>query len=144
MFKYLTKLSLVLLWVVCLISCSSANNKPILIRFSPDSTAIVFSGIDPAGLLQVRNTPNIDTAYSGIISIIKMEDDGDAVGIEKQVRGKIHVNDSTIVFSPLGSFVPGKNYLITSYLNAKFGDVSMMLTGKLNNKVKPEQVILKR
>jgi hypothetical protein len=115
-----------------------------MIRFSPDSAAIVFSDIDPAGLLQVKNTPDIDTAYSGVISVIEVPAENDSTGLERPLPGKLHVTDSTIVFNPSESFIAGRSYRVISYLNAKFGSASMMLTGKLNSRVKPEQVILER
>ncbi|SEA26121.1 hypothetical protein [Pedobacter hartonius] len=144
MCRYLIKLPLVYIGVVCLISCSPANNKPILIGFSPDSASIVFSDIDPAGLLQVRNTPGIDTAYSDVISVIPVSGENDSIAAERTLGGTLHITDSTIVFSPSEPFVVGRSYRVISYLNAKFGNVSTMLTGKLNNRVKPVQMILKR
>jgi len=144
MCRYLIKLPLVSVGVVCLISCSPANNKPILIGFSPDSTAIVFSDIDPAGLLQVRNTPGIDTVYSDVISVIPVSGESDSTATERTLAGKVRITDSTIVFNPSEPFIAGRSYRVISYLNAKFGSASMMLTGKLNSRVKPAQVILKR
>lgn len=144
MFKYFVRSPLILLSVVCLVSCSSANNKPVLIGFSSDSTAIEFRDIDPAGLLQVRNTPNIDTAYTNVISVVQAPLENDSVGIEMPVPGKVRVTDSTIVFRPSVPFVHGRDYLVISYLNAKFGNSAMIFNGKLNHSVKPRQVILKR
>lgn len=140
MFKYFVRSPLMLLSVVCLVSCSSANNKPVLIGFSSDSTSIEFRDIDPAGLLQVRNTPDIDTAYTNVLSVVET----DSTGIEMPVPGKVQVTDSTIVFHPSMPFVHGRDYLVISYLNAKFGNSAMIFSGKLNHSVKPRQVILKR
>lgn len=144
MFKYFVRSPLVLLSVVCLVSCSSANNKPVLIGFSSDSTSIEFRDIDPAGLLQVRNTPHIDTVYTNVISVAKMPLETDSAGSEMPVKGKVQVTDSTIVFHPSVPFVHGRDYLVISYLNAKFGNSEMIFSGKLNHSVKPRQVILKR
>lgn len=144
MFKYFVRSPLMLLSVVCLVSCSSANNKPVLIWFSPDSTSVEFRGIDPAGLLQVRNTPDIDTAYANVISVVEMPLETDSAGTEMPVKGKVQVTDSTIVFHPSVPFIHGRDYLVISYLNAKFGNSAMIFSGKLNHSVKPRQVILKR
>lgn len=140
MFKYFVRSPLMLLSVVCLVSCSSANNKPVLIGFTSDSTSIEFRDIDPAGLLQVRNTLHIDTAYTNVLSVVET----DSTGIEMPVPGKVQVTDSTIVFHPSMPFVHGRDYLVISYLNAKFGNSAMIFSGKLNHSVKPRQVILKR
>lgn len=142
--KSFIKSSLVWLLATNLISCSSANNKPVSIMFSADSSSIVFCDIDPAGLLQVRNTPGIDTAYSGVISILEEPDDDHSTGTELPYPGKIQVTDTTLVFKPDQPFVAGRSYLINSYMNVKFADPEMMLKGKINHGVKPEQVILKR
>ncbi len=144
MFKCFTKVPFILFCTACLVSCSSANNKPVLIRFSSDSTSIEFRDIDPAGLLQVRNTPHIDTSYSNVISVVQAPPEADSMGMELPVPGKIQVTDSTILFHPLMPFIRGRNYLVISYLNAKFGNPAMIFSGKLNHSVKPVQVILKR
>lgn len=144
MFKSLIKLPLVCAVVVCLISCSSANNKPVLIQFSQDSNAVIFSGIDAAGLLQLRNTPGIDTAYSSVLSVMELPEENDSAGLERAVAGRIVISDSTAVFKPQHAFSRGKSYQVISYLNAKFGNAGMMLTGKLDHKVKPQKLILTR
>lgn len=144
MLKCSVNSSLLLLWMMCLISCSSANNKPLYIRFSADSTAIVFSGIAPAGLLQVRNTPHIDTVYSDVISILQIPVENDTTNMEAPFPGKISFTDSTIVFNPSAPFIKGRSYTVKSYLNARFGNARMIFSGKLSHSVKPEGVILTR
>ncbi|WP_158796523.1 hypothetical protein [Pedobacter sp. L105] len=144
MFKCFVLSPLLLLCVISLVSCSSANNKPLLIKFSPDSSAIVFSGIDPAGLLQVRNIPHIDTAYSALISIVQQPAENDSSAMELPFPGKLSLTDSTVVFKPSTPFVKGRSYEVVSYLNAKFNNAVMLFSGKLNHRVKPEQAILKR
>lgn len=144
MYKCFVKYPLVLLLAVFLFSCSSANNKPIVIRFSPDSTAVIFSDIDPAGLLQVKNAPGIDTGYNRILSVMETPSDDDSVSVEKPLPGKVRVTDSTVVFEPLTPFVPGKSYRVVSYMNVKFAGASMIWSGKLNQGVKSNQVLLKR
>jgi hypothetical protein len=144
MYKYLIKLPLLSLFVVCLISCAPANNKPVLIRFSADSSKIILSGIAPAGLLQLKNTPGIDTAYSDIIHVMELPGDNFAAGVERELPGKVKISDSTVVFTPRDSFVRGKSYQVVSYMNARFGDAGMILKGRLDHKVKPSYIILNR
>jgi hypothetical protein len=144
MYRYLIKLPPVFLFVVCLISCAPANNKPVLIRFSADSSRIIFSGIDAAGLLALRNTPGIDTSYSSVLSVVELAGENDSAGVERQLPGRIDIADSTVIFTPRDSFVRAKSYQVVSYLNARFGDAGMILTGKLDHKVKPFQIILRR
>lgn len=144
MYKYLIKVPLVFFLVACLISCSPANNKPVLISFSSEHNAILFSGIDPAGLLELRNTPGIDTSYSSVISVMEIPGENDSLGFEIAFPGRLAILDSTIVFTPRAVFSKGKSYRVVSYLNAKFGNAGMMMTGKLDHKVKPQSVVLRR
>ena len=115
-----------------------------MITFSPDSSAVVFSGIDPAGLLQVRNTPHIDTAYSKVLSVLQSPSDQYPESMEYAVPGKVMVTDSTVIFLPAKPFIKGQRYLVVSYMNVKFGTPAMIFSGKLSQNVKPEQVILQR
>jgi len=144
MIKCLVKVSLILIGTACLISCSSANNKPVLISFSSDSTSIVFSNIDPAGILQVAHTPGIDSSFSQLISVSRLPAEEDSTGMELPLQGKIRISDSTITFLPQQPFIRGSDYLVVTYLNASFANSGMLLSGKLNPSVKPRQVILKR
>lgn len=133
-----------MLLAACLMSCSSANNKPLSIRFSTDSTAIVFSVIDRAGLLQIRNRPHVDTAYTDLISVLETSDDEDSTEKEHEVPGKLMVTDSTLVFKPLKSFVRGKHYVVFSYMNSGFANTEKVLSGQLNHRIEPQQAVLKR
>lgn len=144
MYSCLLKLSPVLFGVACLTSCSSANNKPLSIKFSPDSTSIVFSGIDPAGLWQIKSRPGTDTAHADVVSVLEMESDGDSSGMEHNVAGKLEITDSNLIFKPEKSFISGKNYLIISYMNVKFATNQKIISGQLNHSVKPQQMVLKR
>ncbi|MGY0039751.1 hypothetical protein [Pedobacter sp. NJ-S-72] len=144
MYSYLFKIPPLLFGVACLMSCSLANNKPLSIKFSADSTSIVFSDIDPAGLWQIKNRPGIDTAHADVVSVLEMSSDDDTSGIEHNVAGKLMITDSNLVFKPVKSFISGKNYLVISYMNVKFASNQKIISGQLNHSVKPQQVVLKR
>lgn len=144
MYSRLLKSVPVLFGIACLMSCSSANNKPLSVRFSPDSTAIIFSDIDPAGLGLIRNIPGVDTAHADLITVLETPADEDTTSMEHNVRGKLEVTDSTLVFRPAESFISGKNYLVISYMNAQFASTDKIISGRLNPGVKPQQVMLRR
>ena len=144
MFKCCIQSSWLFLSVISLVSCSSANNKPLPVGFSQDSSSIVFRDIDPAGLLQVKNIPHIDTVYSAFISVSQTPSENDSIGVEQSMPGKVTVTDSTIIFFPSKSFVKGQSYEVISYLNAKFSSPAMIFSGKLNHSVKPQHIILVR
>ena len=138
------RLPCMILWTIILNSCSSANNKPLSIAFSTDSSSIILSNIDPAGLLQVRNTPHIDTSFSAVVAVTQIPAENDTAGIELPYPGRLTITDSTLVFRPVRPFVHGQDYLIVSYLNTKFSSPEMIWSGRLNNKVKPVQKKLSR
>ncbi|MBB6273483.1 hypothetical protein HDF26_003943 [Pedobacter cryoconitis] len=144
MYSCLLKLPPVLFGVACLMSCSLANNKPLSIQFSPDSTSIVFSDIDPAGLWQLKNRPGIDTAHADVVSVSEVSPDDDIADMEHDVAGKLEITDSNLVFKPQKSFISGKKYLVISYMNVKFATNKKIISGQLNHSVMPQQVVLKR
>lgn len=113
-------------------------------KFSVDSSAIVFSGIDAAGLLTIRNMPANDTALTALITVLEAPAENDTTGMEHPLKGKIEATDSTVVFTPEAEFVKGKTYLVSSYLNVKFADSKMLWSGKLEKDVKPREDELKR
>jgi hypothetical protein len=144
MFKWFFRCPFILTGVIFLFSCSPANNKPVLIAFSADSTAIVFSGVNRAGLFKVRGIPNIDTAYQQVLSVMETPGEDDSTSMELPFPGKLRFTDSSVVFDPLTPFVSGKSYLVVSYMNVKFANTEMVLSEKLNSRLKPDQVVLTR
>ena len=69
-----------------------------MIGFSPDSNAIIFSGIDAPGLLGLRNTPGIDTSYSSVLSVRELPGQNDSIGFEREFAGLI-ITTVRIVYS---------------------------------------------
>lgn len=144
MYKCFVWTALICFGAVCSFSCSSANNKPFSVRFSADSSSIVFSGVDPAGLLVIRNTPAADTSSAGMITVLEMPAVNDTTGMERQVSGQVSATDSTVVFKPLKAFVKGRSYQVLSFLNVKFADKKMIFTSQMSQNVKPRVVVLER
>lgn len=124
--------------------CSSADKKSLRIDFSPDSTAIVFSGIDQAGLNQLRNAQYPDSVLSELISVLQTPSEKDTNIREIPVQGHLKLTDSTIVFYPDTSFVSGRDYLVITHLNTSFVDAKRILTNEVRIKVKPVQKLLSR
>lgn len=133
-----------MLYLLCMLSaCSSANNKPLCIGFSADSTAIVFKDIDPAGLLQLQQLPAGDTTLKRLFSVTR-PGALDTSLREQMLPGKFKLTDQTLLFIPDQPFVKGSNYLVSSYLNLQPGSFKKMLRGELNYHTKPVQRLLKR
>jgi hypothetical protein len=125
-------------------ACSSANNKPVSIGFSRDSTTILLKNIDPAGLHQLQTMGSMDSLSEALVHVLDTPADEDSTGIEQEVPGKIRLLKDALEFRPLKPFARGRQYLVTSYLNVRFGNLQNALKGTLSNRVKPTQQLLKR
>lgn len=130
--------------LVLLYGCSNTNNKPLSIVFSADSTKIVFDHIDQAGLLELQHKEASDSVFNGLISVLSMPSEQDVTPEELPVAGKVMVTDSNLVFIPLQPFVKGRDYLVITYLNIRFGDAKQVMKGKLNYRIQPLQKVLSR
>ncbi|SDL93786.1 hypothetical protein SAMN04488084_1033 [Pedobacter antarcticus] len=124
---------------VCLIACNTANNRPLSVGFSADSNSIVFKQIDPAGLQLLRQELPADSAFSTLIRVLEKDRGEDT---ERNIAGIFSVTDSSIVFIPEHTFSKGKDYLVVSYLNARFATAGMLLKGKMDHQLKPEEYLL--
>lgn len=137
-------LKLIFCLPVCLLSCSSANNKPLSVGFSSDTGAIIFTPVDPAGLFQLSNTPGIDTAFSGILAVMEEQRGMETEQPGRQLKGKLRISGDSVLFLPSAPFVRGRSYQVTSFLNTRFASPEMVLKGKLNHTLKPQQFLLTR
>lgn len=134
----------VLSFLSLMLSCSSANNKPLLVGFSADSNAIVFKNIEPAGLLQLQNLPAGDSTLSRMVAVSELVLSIDSIEKEQLLAGAVRVNDSVVVFVPKQAFVKGRDYRVVSYLNVQFGSLKKMLKNELSYRLKPAEKILRR
>jgi hypothetical protein len=125
-------------------ACSSANNKPLSIGFSADSTMILVSNIDPAGLHRIQPMGDPDSLEQALVTVLDTPSDEDSTSQEAQVPGKIRIIDNVLEFKPEQPFKKGRQYLVISYLNVRFGDLQSALKGTMRNGVKPNQKLLKR
>jgi hypothetical protein len=144
MVKSLVKQLVVLIFPAFLFACSSANNKPLLINFSRDSSAIVFSNIGQAGLLQLQKVSDNDSMLNSLIAVLQSPSEKDPTSKELPVDGKVLVTDSNIVFIPVRPFVKGRDYLVITHLSARFGAARDLLKGEVTNRVRPQQKLLRR
>lgn len=124
--------------------CSSDEQKTLSIDFSPDSTAVVFSGIDQAGLTQLKNARYPDSVLNELISVLQTPSERDTSLKEMPVQGHLKLTDSTIVFYPDTSFVRGRDYLVITHLNTSFVDAKRILTNSVSIKLKPVQKLLSK
>ncbi|HMI04327.1 MAG TPA: hypothetical protein VK541_17695 [Pedobacter sp.] len=135
---------LFLFFILALLTECSADKEPLKINFSPDSTAIIFSGIDQAGLTQLRNAQYPDSVLSDLISVLQTPSERATNLKEMPVQGHLELTDSTIVFYPDTSFVSGRDYLVITHLNTSFVDAKRILTNGVSVKLRPVQKVLSR
>lgn len=137
---YFNVCRLIIVWLILfgLMSCASDSHTPVAVTFSNDSTSIVFSGIEQAGLYALRNSADTTQAYAKIISVIEVAGSADSMGSEQSLSGRITTTDSTMIFHPDVPFLRGKRYQVTTYLNARFGNMSMLMKGKVGPALKPQ------
>lgn len=126
------------------LACSTSNNKPLLIDFSADSTCIVFNNIDRPGLLQLQSIEAQDSVLNDLISVLQTPSETDSTIKEMPLPGEFMITDTNIVFRPEKPFLKGNDYLVITYLNAKFGTTEQIIKSQLNTAVKPHQIVLTR
>jgi len=143
MLKNLLK-SALLLFMAGFLGCSSSNSKPLSIEFSKDSTKILTSNIDKPGLLKLQELKPQDSIFSDLVAVLQTPSEKDSTIREELVSGNYAVSDSGIVFSPTQPFVKGREYLVITHINAKFGDAEQVAKGQLSLGVKPVQKSLVR
>jgi hypothetical protein len=136
MMKCFPIIGLIVIFISCLFSgCSTSNNKPVIVKFTADSSAISVQGINPVGLLELQHHfANDSTAGKWM----RVSSEG------KEVPGKLRMLDQEILFLPDTAFERGKTYLVSTPLNTTFGDADQVLKGKVRYHLKPQEVLLKR
>lgn len=144
MLKCFVKLTGVLCTLGLFAACSNANNKPLSINFSVDSTKIVLSHIDETGFLSLKNSKEADSALNELVAVLQTPSELDSAIREESVPGKMLLTDSNIVFIPLHPFVKGRDYLVITHLNIRFGGVEEIVKGKVSYSMKPQQKMLTR
>lgn len=130
--------------MVMLFACNTTNNKSLLIKFSPDSTSILISNIDPVGLLQLKNNINTDTMYQKLVTVLITPSDDDSLTIEKEWPGGLSMKGNELEFKPDSPFVKGKSYLVSTMLNASFGSVEEIIKGQMGTSLNAQEQVLKR
>jgi hypothetical protein len=133
-----------MLLIVAVLGCSSSNSKPLSIAFSRDSTSVVISNIDKPGLLRLRQLKPQDSTFNELIAVLQTPSEKDSDIREEPVAGSYLVSDTSIVFTPTKPFIKGREYLVITHINAKFGDAEQIAKGQLSLGVKPSQKSLVR
>ncbi|WP_316785842.1 hypothetical protein [Pedobacter frigiditerrae] len=142
MFKYIKFLSFVI--GVALVACNATNSKPLSIRFSADSSKIIISDINEAGLYQIKTNINIDSGYQKLVSVLQTPAEDDSTSMEIEWPGRLSVAGDSLIFTPNLPFEKKKEYLVETILNARFASGKDIIKSKVGFKVKAQQQILTR
>ncbi|MEE1946262.1 hypothetical protein VRU48_14150 [Pedobacter sp. KR3-3] len=129
---------------LALLGCGNTESRPLSIRFSADSTAIVISDIGETGLFRLKTNLEKDTAYQQLVSVLQTPAEDDSTGMETDWPGKLRMQGDSLWFVPANPFVKGKNYLVETMLNTQFASGGDIVRAKVGHTVKPQQQILVR
>jgi hypothetical protein len=144
MLKFFVKVFLAFCAISSVFACTSTNSKPLLIGFSADSSSIVIGNINEAGLLQLKNAPASDSVFNNLISVLQTPSEKDTAIMEMPIKGDVSIKGNEVVFIPENPFTKGRDYLVITYLNARFGNAEDIMKGELSYGVKPTQKLLTR
>jgi hypothetical protein len=142
MFKY--KLPILFVLISLIFACTSKEHALLSIRFSADSSTILFSNIQPASILQLKSNIKTDTMYQKIVSVLETPSDDDSTSMERIWSGRLSMQGDALVFTPDSPFVKGKTYLVETQLNMSFGDFEQVIQGKMSKTMNFQQQLLKR
>ncbi|AOM77581.1 hypothetical protein [Pedobacter steynii] len=109
-----------------------------------DSTKIILQHIDQAGLLALKDIKEGDSVLNELVAVLQTPSERDSAIREEPVAGKMLLTDSNVVFVPAQPFVKGRDYLVITHLNIRFGSAKEVLKGKINYSMKPQQKLLTR
>lgn len=121
-------------------SCFSGRENVLEIKFSSDSTAIIFNVSDEVNLFWAKE--QIDTLAGELISVIEIADE--YAGSEKHIEGKIMVKGNSLVFMPKTPFVKGSQYLVSAIFSSSFGKTTDVLRSDVGKTIKRQEKILER
>ena len=133
-----SKLTLIGFCCLIFLSCSSEEQNELKINFSPDSTTIIFSGLDEVNIFRAKE--QMDSLASELISVIETADDGR----EKPFTGKTIIEGNSLTFVPDTPFVRGRSYIVQTLLNSSFGKTTDVLKADVGRSVKRQEKILER
>jgi len=143
MFKSLFNFVVIGIITLVIISCSGTNNKP-SIKFSRDSTAIVIKNFDESSLFQVRDVYLNQADSNHLVSVFQQAGELDSLQDDVAVTGKFKFAGDSLTFIPSTPFIQGKNYIVESFINVKFGNAGKLISGKANYNLQPQKELLKR
>jgi hypothetical protein len=135
---------LALIFIGICSACNSTKNKPLVIDFSRDSTQIIIEGIDPVGMLKIRNGELNDSLLQQAITVMESPSDEDSTGMERVMPGMVVIGAHNLTFVPAQPFKKGKLYLVQTYINSAFGDMETLIKGKTKLHMVPNQKTLER
>ncbi|RYE44034.1 MAG: hypothetical protein EOP48_22680 [Sphingobacteriales bacterium] len=130
--------------LVAFLSACTAKDTDVSIQFSSDSTAIVISNIDEAGLYVLKKELPVGDSLNHLISVLELPGDQDSLMMETELQGKISLSEKQLVFYPGRPFIRGRSYLVSTILNTKFGNTKEAMKSNIRLRAVPQQQTLTR
>lgn len=112
-----------------------SNNQlsdEIKVNISSDSSAILFSGIDPFILEELNADSLTDSTWQRYFAIYPKVDE-DIQELQKPLKGNYKIQKADILFKPEQAFEKGKTYLMELYIQQPNSSV----LDELRSKVEP-------
>lgn len=133
---YFKRVAFFLIIGLLITSCHPKSNnqlsEEIKVNISKDSSAILFSGIDPFILNELKSDSLTDSTWQQYFAIYPKVDE-DIQGLQKPLKGAYQIQNEDISFKPDASFTKGKTYLIELYIQQPNSSV----LDELRSKVEP-------
>lgn len=139
-------LKLIIISFSCIISgCRfSSPEKQLHIGFTADRSAIMLSGIDEAGMMQLKHHLDEGQEIETLISVVQLIAEDDSTGMEQVCPGVLTVKKDQLLFIPEQPFVKGKSYQVQTLIGSRFGATGDILSGNVGSRIKQQSVVLVR
>ena len=133
---YFKRVAFFLILGLFITACHPKSNNllsdEIKVNISKDSSAILFSGIDPFILKELSADSLTDSTWQQYFAIYPKVDE-DIQELQKPLKGDYEIQKADILFKPEQAFEKGKTYLIELYIQQPNSSV----LDELRSKVEP-------
>ncbi|MCY1517818.1 hypothetical protein D9M68_525180 [compost metagenome] len=139
-------LKLIIISFSCIISSCrfSLPEKQLHISFTADRSAIMLSGIDEVGMMQLKHYLDEGQETEALISVVQLIAEDDSAGMEQACPGILALKKGQLLFIPEQPFVKGKSYQVQTLIDSRFGATADILSGNVGSRIKQQSVVLVR
>ena len=99
---------------------STNNSTFLIIRLSPDSSAVELHGVPAEVLADFKSDSLTEKEWNSFFAIYKVPADPELRDIERPVTGVYQVKDSVVNFTPKDPFLKKQSYFVQCYARKLF------------------------